>query len=77
MIPENKLVDRNSNALKVAAALINANNFEGLCQFGELLTEQHLSLRKSFCVMTSMVDDVKVQALRDELQSSINKELNQ
>jgi galactokinase len=75
MIPEDKLIERNTNALQVAAALIRSGDREALLHFGELLTEQHVSLRKSFSVMTSAVDDIKVQALRDEMETNIKKDL--
>lgn len=75
MIPEDKLVERNTNVLRISAALSRSGEWEALHHFGELLTEQHPSLRKSFILITKNLDDLKLQGLCDEMDTTLKKEL--
>lgn len=75
MIPKNNLVDRNTNVIQIATALIKVEDYEVLHHLGELIKEQHVSLITSFNIITNRVDDVKIQALRDELEEIKKREL--
>jgi galactokinase len=77
MIPENKLVERNTNVINVLKPLVISKNYKAIYNFGELLMEQHVSLKKTFCVVTSRVDNLEIQTLREKLEEKILKELDE
>lgn len=72
---EDLLIKRNSNTIRLLRNLIRDKRWEDVFTLGNIIRDDHPSIRKTFCIITGILYEPGIVEIRNLLNNELEEEL--